>query len=303
LLHGGNAVKFGFQLPQVGPLASGDSVRACAQSVEEFGFDSLWVAEHIVIPRKQRTPYPGSPTGKFPIPPDMPFLEPIATLLYAAACGERVQLGMSVCILPWRNPVITAKELATLDVLSSGRLIFGVGVGWWEEEFEMLGVPFQQRGPRTDEYIQLIRKLWTEDNPSFEGRFWQIEEVGFAPKPVQRPHPPIWIGGDAEAALRRAGRLGDAWHAAGYGPPELAERFARVQGYAEEAGRDPASVELTLRLPLGAAEDSQHTIERLKGYRDVGVSHVAFDMWAGSMEEFRRGLERFASEVRPALAT
>jgi probable F420-dependent oxidoreductase len=296
-------VKFGFHLPQVGPLANGENMRACAQLVEELDFDSVWVSEHIVIPRKPRTPYFRSPTGEFPVPPDMPFLEPIATLLYAAACSERVRLGMSVCVLPTRNPVITAKELATLDVLSGGRLIFGVGAGWWEEEFEMLGVPFQQRGARTGEYIRLIKKLWTEDNPSFRGRFWQIEEVGFAPKPIQKPHPPIWVGGDVEAALRRAGRLGDAWHAVDYPPPELAEKFARVQGYAKEAGRDPASVDLTLRLTLGPAEDSQRTIERLKGYRDVGVSHVAFEMWAGSLEQLRQALDRFASEVRPALAT
>ena len=296
-------MKFGFQLPQVGPLASGENMRACAQLVEELGFDSLWVSEHIVIPRKQRTPYFRSPTGEFPVPPDMAFLEPIATLLFAAACSERVQLGMSVCVLPTRNPVITAKELATLDVLSGGRLIFGVGAGWWAEEFEMLGVPFQQRGARTNEYIQLIKKLWTEDNPSFRGRFWQIEEVGFAPKPLHKPHPPVWVGGDAEPALRRAGRLADAWHAVDYAPPELAEMFARVQGYAKEAGRDPGAVDLTLRLTLGPAEDSQRTIERLRGYRDVGVSHIAFEMWVGSLEQFRQALERFASEVRPALAT
>lgn len=296
-------MKFGFPLPQIGPLASGENVRAFAQLVEELGFDSLWVSEHIVIPRKQRTPYPRSPTGKFPVPPDMAFLEPIATLVFAAACSRRVQLGIGVCVLPWRNPVITAKELATLDVLSGGRLIFGVGVGWWVEEFEMLGAPFEQRGARTDEYIQLIKKLWTEDNPSFQGRFWQIEEVGFAPKPLQKPQPPLWVGGDAEPALRRAGRLADAWHAADYAPPELAEMFARVQGYAEEAGRDPRAVGLTLRLPLAAAEDSQRTIERLRGYQEVGVSHIVFDMWVRSVEEFRQGLERFASEVRPALAT
>ena len=224
----------------MGPLATGDNLRAAAQAVEEAGFDSVWVSEHIVIPRKRVSRYPGSPSGEFPLPPDTPFLDSLSTLLFVAACTERVQLGTSACILPWRNPVITAKELATLDVLSNGRLIFGVGAGWWAEEFAMLGVPFEHRGSRLGEYIQLLKALWTEQNPSFHGRFWQIEDVGFSPKPVQKPHPPIWIGGDGEAAFRRVGRLGDAWHAAFNRPEQLADKYARIQAYAREAGRDPS---------------------------------------------------------------
>jgi len=294
-------MRIGFHLPQVGPLATRENMRLAAQTVEELGFDSLWVSEHIVVPRKSATRYPGSASGQFPVPPDMPFLEPISTLLFVAGCTERVQLGTSICVLPCRNPVIVAKELATLDVLSGGRLIFGAGVGWWAEEFAMLGVPFQQRGARTDEYIQLIKKLWTEDNPSFRGRFWQIEEVGFAPKPLQKPHPPIWVGAWTEPGLRRAGRLGDAWHAAWTPPELLAQMFARVQAYAREAGRDPKTIELTLRASLTATEDSQRTIERLKSYQEVGVSHLVLEMWVGSVEQFRQALERFSREVRPAL--
>ena len=147
-----------------------------------------------------------------------------------------------------------------------------------------------------------MKKLWTEDKPTFHGRFCQIEEVGFAPKPVQKPHPPLWVGGDAEAALKRAGRLGDAWHAIHYPPPQLAEMYARVQGYAKEAGRDPNAVGLTLRIQLSATEDAKATVERLREYQDVGVSHIAFEMWAGSQDQFRQALERIAREVRPALA-
>ena len=156
--------------------------------------DSVWVSEHIVIPRKQVTPYAGTASGEFPLPPDTPFLDSLSTLLFVAGCTERVQLGTSVCILPWRNPVITAKELATLDVLSNGRLVFGVGAGWWAEQFAMLGVPFEHRGSRLNEYIQLLKALWTEENPSFHGRFWQIEDVGFSPKPGPRG-PPAHLGG------------------------------------------------------------------------------------------------------------
>jgi probable F420-dependent oxidoreductase len=293
-------LKIGFHLPHIGPLATRDGLRASAQAVEEAGFDSVWVSEHIVIPRKQVNRYPGSPSGKFPLPPDTPFLDSLSVLLFVAACTERVQLGSSVCILPWRNPVITAKELATLDVLSNGRLVFGVGAGWWAEEFAMLGVPFEHRGSRLDEYIRLVKALWTEENPSFHGRFWQIEEVGFSPKPVQKPHPPIWVGGGVDAALRRAGRLGDAWHAIYNKPEQLADNYATVQAYAREAGRDPQSVGLTLRM--AAPTDAPQAIERLKAYADVGVSHVMLDMWASSVDDFRAGVQRYAREVRPALS-
>ncbi|MGQ9572090.1 MAG: LLM class F420-dependent oxidoreductase [Dehalococcoidia bacterium] len=294
-------MKIGFHLPQVGPLATRDNLRAAAQAVEEAGFDSVWVSEHIVIPRKQVTPYSGAPSGKFPIPPDMPFLDSLATLTFVAACTERVQLGTSVCILPWRNPVITAKELVTLDVLSNGRLIFGVGAGWWVEEFEMLGVPFEHRGSRLDEYIRLLKALWTEENPRFRGRFWQIEEVGFSPKPVQKPHPPIWMGGDSDVAFRRVGRLADAWHASHNQPEELPDKYARIQTYAREAGRDPQSVGLTARASVPT--EPPQAIERLKAYAQAGVNHLALEIWVGSLDQFRAIVKRFASEVRPALAT
>jgi probable F420-dependent oxidoreductase len=293
-------LKIGFHLPQVGPLASGENLRAAAQTVEEAGFDSVWVSEHIVIPRKRVSRYPGSPSGEFPLPPDTPFLDSLSTLHFVAACTQRVQLGTSACILPWRNPVITAKELATLDVLSNGRLILGVGAGWWAEEFAMLGVPFEHRGSRLSEYIQLLKALWTEQNPSFHGRFWQIEEVGFSPKPAQKPHPPIWIGGDGEAAFRRVARLGDTWHAAFNQPEQLAEKYARIQNYAREAGRDPQSVGLTVRT--SAPTDTPQAIERLGAYAEAGVSHVALELWANSIDNFREVVGRYAREVRPEVA-
>jgi probable F420-dependent oxidoreductase len=293
-------LKIGFHLPHIGPLATRDGLRAAVQAVEEAGFDSVWVSEHIVLPRKQASRYPGTASGDFPLPPETPFLDSLSTLLFVAACTERVQLGTSICVLPTRNPVITAKELATLDVLSNGRLVFGVGAGWWAEEFAVLGVPFENRGSRLEEYIRLVKALWTEENPSFHGRFWQIEDVGFAPKPVQKPHPPIWVGGGVDAALRRAGRLGDAWHAIFQKPERLAANYATVQAYAREAGRDPQSVALTVRM--AAPTDTPQAIERLKTYADVGVSHVMLDMWVPSLDDFRAGVQRYAREVRPALA-
>jgi probable F420-dependent oxidoreductase len=225
-------VKIGLHLPHVGPLATRDGLSTFARLAEERGFDSLWVSDHVVVPRKLASRYPYSRDGSFPVPPELPFLEPLATLLYVAGVTERAMLGTTILVIPMRNPIVTAKLLASLDVVSDGRLILGVGAGWMEEEFRMLAVPFEKRGARLDEYIQLFRKLWTEDNPSFHGKFWQIEEVGFAPKPVQKPCPPIWTGGHSAPALRRAGRLADAWHAVGVPPDVLRPQFEEIKRHA-----------------------------------------------------------------------
>ena len=294
-------MEIGLHLPHVGPLATREGLIGFAQLAEEYGFDSLWVSDHVVVPRSLSSRYPYSRDGSFPVPPELPFQEPVATLLFVAGVTQRAKLGTTILVIPMRNPIVTAKQLATLDVLSNGRLILGVGVGWMEEEFAMLGVPFEQRGPRTSEYIRLYKALWTEDNPSFRGKFWQIEEVGFSPKPLQKPHPPIWVGGHSPAAFRRAGRLGDAWHAVGVAPEQVAAGYREVQRHAQEAGRDPASVGLTIRarVPL---DDASQAVERLQQYRDVGVSHVVLEVATGDLERSRTMMELLARSVRPKVA-
>ncbi len=291
-------MEIGLHLPQVGPLATREGITAFARLAEQHGFDSLWVSDHVVIPRKLSSSYPYSRDGAFPVPPDVPFLEPLATLLFAAGVTERARLGTTILVLPMRNPIVTAKQLASLDVLSSGRLILGAGAGWMGEEFEMLDVPFERRGARTDEYIELYKKLWTEENPSFHGKFWQIENVGFAPKPLQRPHPPIWVGGHGAPALRRAGRLGDAWHAAYVGPDLLRKYYEEVQRHAREAGRDPGGVALTVRVRL-PLNDPPTAIDQLRACRDVGVSHVVVEAVAAQLEQTQALMETLAREVRP----
>ena len=291
-------MEFGLHLPHVGPLATREGITAFAQLVEELGFDALWVSDHIVVPRSLESRYPYRRDGSFPVSPDVSLMEPIATLLFVAAITERVKLGTTVLVLPMRNPIVTAKQLASLDVLSNGRLILGVGTGWMEEEFQMLGVPFKRRGARTNEYIRLIKALWTEENPSFEGEFWQIKDVGFNPKPLQKPHPPIWTGGHSAPALRRAGRLSDGWHAVGVSPDTLREQFQEVQRHAEEAGRDPASITLSVR-PRVRIDDPAKTIELLRSYREVGVSHAVLEIFAPDMDRARSLLETLANEIRP----
>ena len=291
-------MEFGLHLPHVGPLATREGITAFAQLVEKLGFDALWVSDHIVVPRSLESRYPYRRDGSFPVSPDVSLMEPIATLLFVAAITERVKLGTTVLVLPMRNPIVTAKQLASLDVLSNGRLILGVGTGWMEEEFQMLGVPFKRRGARTNEYIRLIKALWTEENPSFEGEFWQIKDVGFNPKPLQKPHPPIWTGGHSAPALRRAGRLSDGWHAVGVSPDTLREQFQEVQRHAEEAGRDPASITLSVR-PRVRIDDPAKTIELLRSYREVGVSHAVLEIFAPDMDRARSLLETLANEIRP----
>ena len=291
-------MEFGLHLPHVGPLATREGITAFAQLVEKLGFDALWVSDHIVVPRSVDSRYPYSRDGSFPVSPDVSLMEPIATLLFAAAVTERVKLGTTVLVLPMRNPIVTAKQLASLDVLSNGRLILGVGTGWMEEEFQMLGVPFKRRGARTNEYIRLLKALWTEENPSFEGEFWQIKNVGFNPKPLQQPHPPIWTGGHSAPALRRAGRLSDGWHAVGVSPDTLREQFQEVQRHAEEAGRDPASLTLSVR-PRVRMDDPAKTIELLRSYREVGVSHAVLEIFAPDMDRVRSLMDTLANEIRP----
>lgn len=297
-------MQLGVHLPQVGPNATREGVLALARRAEELGFDSLWVSDHVVVPRQIRGQYPGAGGAwgaAFPVPPDWPFLEAISTLLFAAGFTQRLLLGISVLVVPQRNPVLTAKMLATLDVLSGGRLIFGAGIGWLPEEFAALDVPFAQRGARTEEYLRLIKALWTEDHPSFRGRFYSLDDVGFYPKPLQKPHPPIWMGGWAEAALRRVARLADGWHSGG--PPQaLAERYQLLRRFAKEAGRDPDAVALSVRTESHLwSAGPQVALETLRQYRDIGARHAILVFAGRTIELALERMEGFARDLRPAL--
>ena len=212
----------------------------------------MWVSDHIILPREVDSFYPYSPDGVAIFRPDDTYYEPLAALNFLAGCTQRVRLGTHVLILPYRNPVLTAKILATLDHLSGGRLILGAGVGWMEEEFEALGLDtFAERGAVTDEYIELYKELWTKDEPVFEGKYYQISGSGFQPKPAQKPHPPIWIGGHTGPAIRRAAVHGDGWMPIGLRPPailepeELAGKISRLRRLTAQAGRPEDAVEIT----------------------------------------------------------
>jgi probable F420-dependent oxidoreductase len=286
-------LQFGIHLPHVGPFANPQTIAAVARHAEELGYHSVWASDHIITPRQIDSPYPG---GRYPVLPEFPFLEPVATLLYAAAVTSRVALGTSVLVVPQRQPVLLAKQLATLDVLSGGRLIFGAGAGWMKEEFQALNVPFESHGQRLDDYLEVIRLCWTEDHPTFEGRFYDLPDIGFYPKPTQKPRPPIWVGGWAEGALRRAARFGDAWHA--MGPPQLVgDAFARVKRYAAEYGRDPESIGLTLRAEGVGRGEAAETIEQLRAYAEVGVSMALMILVGRDLDSINEKLTGFMRDV------
>src|SRR3989475_5527102 len=203
-------VEFGLSLPGRGPLAGLDTVLKIAEKADGLRYSSLFVTDHVVMPvSSAKSVYPYSTSGQFPGGFAQDYLEPLAMLSHLAHATTRTRLGISVMVVPYRNPLVAAKMLATTDVLSKGRVILGAGVGWLREEFEALGAPpFEERGPVTDDYIRLMRAAWTTDPVSFEGKYYSVRDVHVLPKPVQRAGIPVWIGGHTGAALRRAGTLG-----------------------------------------------------------------------------------------------
>ena len=197
----------------------------------------LWASDHIIIPPLETSVYPGSETGQFPDFWLEQYFEPMAILNYVAGCTSRVKLGTSVLILPMRNPIEVAKEIAGADVLSQGRILFGVGVGWFKEEFDVLREPFRERGRRTDEYLRICKALWTQQPATYEGDYYQFREAHFGPKPVQQPHPPILIAGHSPAALRRAAEIGDGWHPFAQTPASLEPLVRQFRTAVQAAGR------------------------------------------------------------------
>ncbi|HXH82742.1 MAG TPA: TIGR03619 family F420-dependent LLM class oxidoreductase [Candidatus Tectomicrobia bacterium] len=295
-------MEIGCHLPNHGPLATREALLTFTAAAEQRDMASLWVSDHVVFPRTQTGSYPG---GRFPHPPDKPYLEPVALLAAAAVCTTRVRLGASVFVLGHRHPVVMAKMLTTIDALSNGRLICGVGVGWWKEELELLGAPFHARGRQADEMLRVFKALWTQDDPSFQGEFFTVRDVGFAPKPVQKPHPPIWVGGDSRGAFRRVVTLGDGWHATSKTPAQLEEALGRLRAAADAAGRDFATIELSVRFSLKdelLAQGVPAVVDELAGYKRLGVSHVMIDFRRDDLGRMLEILDVVATRVRPAVA-
>ncbi len=313
------AATFGCSLPTRGALASPDNLRSLGQRAEDLGFDSVWVSDHVILPRHVDSFYPYSPDGVAAFRPEDTYYEPLAALNFLAGCTHQVKLGTHVLILPYRNPVLTAKILSTLDVFSGGRLILGAGVGWMEEEFLALGLnTYSERGAVTDEYIQLYKELWTKDDPVFEGKYYQISGVGFEPKPVQKPHPPIWIGGHTGPAIRRAARYGDGWMPIGLRPPailepeEMAGLIQRLRTQTVRAGRPEDAVSITFSTDVQFDGDTggsrrmmtgrpEQIAADLRQYQDLGVQNFILNLPGASADALQESMERFSREVMPLM--
>ena len=293
-------MEIGCHLPTQGPLATRDAVMRFCREAEARDIASLWVSDHVVFPRSKSGDYPG---GRFPHAPDTPYLEPVAVLAAAAVVTEKARLGSSVFILGHRHPIVMAKMLTTIDALSNGRLICGVGVGWWEEELTALGAPFKQRGRHADEILKIFKTLWTSDHPTFAGEFFQFGDLGFQPKPVQKPHPPIWVGGNSPGAFRRVVTYGDGWHATYLQPDQLRESLDKLRAAADAAKRPFDTIELSMRVRnTGALSTSrQEVIDLLGAYKKAGLTHVMLDIRRDSLTEMLENLEIVATDIRPAI--
>ncbi len=297
-------MQFGVTIPNNWGVADPQEVLALGPLAEELGYDSVWVMDHLFNAGYIRERLE-----------DRPYYHPMATLSYLAATTSRVSLATSVLVLPYHNPVELAKYAATLDQMSGGRVILGVGAGAMTEEFEALGIPMRQRGSLTDESIAIMKELWTSPSPSYRSRRWKFSDLRFSPKPVQTPHIPLWIGGSSPGALRRAATAGDGWHPTGLSPEDFALGRRELTAMAESAGRDPRAIVLSARVEVevhgGPSSSRAANSARISGndpglmrtgieaYRQAGVEHILLALNSGDTGRLRDLMAIIAEQVLP----
>jgi probable F420-dependent oxidoreductase len=299
-------MRFGIWLPNCRHLATPEIIRRAAVRAEALGYDSVWVSDHVVVPRANVANFGTT------------IFDPLITLGVVAGATSRVRLGTTVLIVPYRQAVVTAKMISSLDALSGGRVIVGVGAGWVAAESAMLGVPFAERGPMTDEYLRAMRELWTSPSPSFSGKYVQFHDLHFEPRPIQTPHPPIWVGGHSHAALRRSIELGAAWHPINRSTEELRAGVAELARLSRARGRATPPA-LTLRndvrilRPGEAAPASAHAgrviagepaalVDQIAELAGCGVEELVLELLAADGPELDAQMDAFAERVRPRCA-
>jgi len=278
-------MKLGFYGINMGACVDPEVAVAVAKAAEEAGFDSVWTAEHVVLPDPQ--------VAASPIPPQTPLLDPAVALAHVAAETRTIRLATGIIILPQRNPVVLAKELASVDVLSGGRLVFGLGAGYLEPEFEAVGATFAERGERTDEYIEAMLALWTQEKPRFEGRFVSFSGIDAQPRPIQKPHPPIVVGGMSPPALRRAVRWGNGWYGFALdldATAQCVDGLRRAQQRVER-GSELGSLEISV-TPSGLLD-----ADTLSGYEELGVDRLVVLGLGANAEDLIAFIEATASRA------
>lgn len=320
-------MEFGFYVPNGGPMANPKDIETIVRRGEDMGYTLLAVPDHIIIPKAIGSRYPYSASGKFASAAEEgDCLEPLAMLAFLASCSTKARLLTSVLVIPYRHPVFTAKFIATVDVLSQGRAVLGCGAGWMEEEFTPVGAPpFDERGKVTDEYIAAFKELWTKDDPHFEGTYASFSNIFCAPKPIQKPHPPIWIGGESGPAIRRAARHGNGWFPIGCNPrhplntiKRLESALDKLRRSAEDIDRDPSEIDLAYwsvwpsdQTPLEIEDGTRHMltgttddlITDVVAFRELGFRHLVFNFLGASVQQTLENMERFAQEVAPSVTS
>ena len=281
-------MKFGTFIAQI----PGFDPAAGSRAIEELGFESVWLGDHMALRDDHVAPYPYSPNQRYQLPANYPFPDPFVFLAYVAAATTTLRLATGVYLLPLRNPFTTAKAVATLDALSHGRLIFGVGLGWMSDEFEMMGSNFKDRGARTAEYLALMTEVWSKPVAVFEGRTVKTAGFSFYPQPVQQPHPPFVLGGNTDPSLRRAVRLGDGWFGIASSLDEARDQLERLGQIEREAGRHP-------QLERSLLPTWNITADDIKALADLGIERVIDAGFFGTndpMAHLRQFRMRFARE-------
>jgi len=301
-------MRLGIALPHFGPYATPQAIVTVARKAEALGFASLWVLDRLLWPIEPVSKYPGNPRGEMPSPMQNTY-DPLVVLSFAAAHTEKLSLGTSVLVAAYRSPAVTAKMTATLDLLSNGRVILGLGVGWSGDEFAAVGRSLEERNQQADEFIEVLRELWKTDESFFEGKFYRIPRSLFLPKPLQRSGPPIWIGGNSERALQRVATHGDGWHPTSRMPiAEMTEKITRARDAASKRGRKAEDIALTLRWnafpDLAVPANRSAVAQKLRDYREAGVEHICIDFnipQPATMDSIDENMERLMREIVPAL--
>ncbi|MEW6145541.1 MAG: LLM class F420-dependent oxidoreductase [Thermodesulfobacteriota bacterium] len=289
-------MKFGIAVPNFGKYAGREQILEASELAEELGYDSLWVSDHVVIPSSHKV------FGDT-------FHDPLVILAYIAAKTDKIELGTSVIILPYRNPLVLGKMVSTLDTLSRGRVILGVGAGWLEEEFDALGVSFKERGKITDEYIEILKELWTSENPEYRGDYHAFSNIKFLPKPLSKPYPPIWVGGMSPRAVERAALYGDGWHPFGLTPGEFREKAEYLRSILPPDKKDMFVMSLRRNIEINEEREfspddtlrggKEKITKGIREYMDAGVEHLILYILAGDYKGILKTLRVFAGEIRP----
>jgi len=289
-------MKFGIAVPNFGLYANREQILEVSGLAQELRYDSLWVSDHVVIPASHKV------FGDT-------FHDPLVTLAYIAAVTDKLELGTSVMVLPYRNPLVLGKMVSTLDTLSRGRVILGVGTGWIEGEFGALGVNFKERGKVTDEYIEIMKELWTSENPEYNGDYLEFSNIKFLPKPSRKPYPPIWVGGESGGAMKRAVKYGDGWHPVGLTPGAFREKAEYLKSLLPAEKRDGFTLSLRRNIEINedkefSADDTlrggrEKITKGIREYRDAGVAHLILYILAGDYKGILNTLRVFAEEIRP----